>query len=69
VKREIISNRFLLRPLGASDLDPLHQLWTDEGVRKFLWDNGIVPIEQTKEVLEKSARLFHDSGFGMWGVR
>jgi [ribosomal protein S5]-alanine N-acetyltransferase len=66
---ELTSERFSLSPLGPADLDVLHHLWTHEQVRKFIWDNKVVPMELTEEILQKNDRLFQDSGFGIFGIR
>jgi RimJ/RimL family protein N-acetyltransferase len=38
-------------------------------VRGFLWDTKEIPLEQTQEILEQNEQLFHQSRFGIWGVR
>jgi hypothetical protein len=40
--------RCLLHPIGPEDVEPLHDLWTSPGVRCFLWDDEVVPIERTR---------------------
>jgi ribosomal-protein-alanine N-acetyltransferase len=52
----------------AEDTTALHQLWIDEQVRRYLWDAEIIPLTQTREIVDKSNRLFRDDGFGIWGV-
>jgi ribosomal-protein-alanine N-acetyltransferase len=47
----------------------LHRIWTDEAVRRFLWDGRVVPLEQTEAIVERSNRLFDERGYGLWGVR
>ena len=52
-----------------SDADALHALWTAPGVRRFLWDDEIIPLERTAGVIATSVQLFEDRGFGLWAVR
>ncbi len=59
--------RLTIRPLTADDVPALHALWTTAGVRRFLWDNEIVPLERTQAIVEKSAALIEAEGFGLWG--
>lgn len=66
---EISSERLLLRPIRLADVTALHRLWTDEHVRRFLWDGKVVPFEQTAAIVERNETLFQESGFGIWGVR
>jgi ribosomal-protein-alanine N-acetyltransferase len=53
----------------ASDARELHDLWTTPGVRRFLWDDCVIPFEQTATTIETSVRLFAERGFGLWGAR
>jgi RimJ/RimL family protein N-acetyltransferase len=69
MNREIATERLSLRPIGAVEVAALHRLWTEEGVRRFLWDGKIVPLKQTADIAETSGRLFEELGVGIWGVR
>jgi RimJ/RimL family protein N-acetyltransferase len=60
--------RTILRPLTLSDASALHALWTTPGVRRYLWDDTVLTVEQTAEVVERSVRLHREQGFGLWGV-
>lgn len=58
--------RLELRPVRPLDHDPLHRLWTAPGVRRYLWDDGIIPPGRTAEVIAASERLFRERGLGLW---
>jgi ribosomal-protein-alanine N-acetyltransferase len=62
------SGRCTLHPLRTSDADALHVLWTSRGVRRFLWDDAIVPFETTAGAIERSRQMFASDGFGLWGL-
>jgi ribosomal-protein-alanine N-acetyltransferase len=66
---ELTSPRCVLRPLAAPDTEALHALWTSAGVRRFLWDDEIIPIERTRASIELNHRLFAEHGYGLWGAR
>lgn len=66
---EIETNRLRLRPLTIRDLQEVHQIFTDPDVRRYLWDNEVIPIAQTQWVIRESLRLFRTEGIGLWGVR
>jgi ribosomal-protein-alanine N-acetyltransferase len=66
---EIETERLRLRPLVIRDLDELHRLFTDPDVRRYLWDNEVIPIQQTQWVIRESLRLFRTEGIGLWGIR
>ncbi|MEA2695522.1 MAG: hypothetical protein QOJ16_4909 [Acidobacteriota bacterium] len=65
---EIETERLLLRPLRASDRNDLHHLFTDPDVRRYLWDDVVLPIEQTWAVVQESLRRFAADGTGLWAV-
>lgn len=60
--------RLRLRPFTLSDVDDLHRLWTEAGVRKYLWDDELIPRHRVESIIEISISLFESSGFGLWAV-
>lgn len=58
--------RLRLRPCRQDDIDVLHQIWTDPGVRKYMWDDQIIDRQQAAEVVETSLVQFHQQGDGLW---
>lgn len=44
-------------------------MWTSPGVRRFLWDGGIIPSARTAEAIATSERLFRERGHGLWIAR
>ena len=57
-----------MRPFAAADIDELHRLWVDPGVRKFLWDDQVIPRETAVAVVESSTESFVNHGFGFWAI-
>ena len=49
-----------------ADLEPLHATFTLPGVRQFIFDDHIIPREQTQEIIDRSIALFAEHGFGLW---
>jgi ribosomal-protein-alanine N-acetyltransferase len=66
--REFTTERLALRPLTRADADALHALWTMAGIARFVWDGETIPIEQTRDILERNERLFAESRYGLWGA-
>jgi RimJ/RimL family protein N-acetyltransferase len=60
--------RCVLRPVAARDLEPLHRLWSSAGVRRFLWDDEVIPIARAAAAIDQSDRLFREHRFGLWGA-
>lgn len=65
---EIETKRLFLRPFVTSDIDELHQLWIDPEVRKYLWDDLIVPREKVAAIIAESISSFQRSRSGLWAV-
>lgn len=65
---EIKTERLKLRPCTMDDVDAIHQIWTDAGVRKYLWDDNVISREETSSVIEKSFEYFRTKDFGLWAV-
>jgi ribosomal-protein-alanine N-acetyltransferase len=57
-----------MRPFETGDVDDLHRIWIDPGVRKFLWDDRIIPRETAVAVVESSIDSFAKQGFGLWVI-
>ncbi|MFN7946330.1 MAG: GNAT family N-acetyltransferase [Blastocatellia bacterium] len=64
----IETSRLSLRPLKESDVAGLHRIWTDPGVRKFLWDDREISATETAEVVAGSVAIFQEGGPGLWAV-
>jgi RimJ/RimL family protein N-acetyltransferase len=58
----------VLRPLGASDEAVLHAINTDPDVRRFLFDNVVLPPAESAAMLSASATLFASEGIGLFGI-
>ncbi|MGH9939217.1 MAG: GNAT family N-acetyltransferase [Blastocatellia bacterium] len=57
-----------MRPFATDDADELHRLWIDPGVRKFLWDDQVIPRETAVAVVESGIDGFVTHGFGFWAI-
>ena len=61
--------RLSLQPLSLEDLDPLVALWTDPGVRRYLFDDEIISRELASAEIVDSIKRFETDGCGLWGAR
>lgn len=66
--RIIETERLLLVPFAAEDVDALHRLWIDPAVRRYLWDDVVIPRSTAEEIVAASARDFDDRGYGFWAL-
>jgi RimJ/RimL family protein N-acetyltransferase len=61
--------RLTLRPYTLADVDALHRLWNDAMVRKYLWDDRVVPRKLVTDTVNGSLRDWETLGYGQWSVR
>ena len=64
----LYTERLQLCPLSAPDESLFHQTNVSRSVRTYLWDNETIPLEVTREILQKSAACFSREGWGLWKV-
>lgn len=64
----ITTARLRFRPFTRDDVDDLHLLWNDPAVRKYLWDDEIVPRQRVESIVENNLSSFTAHGFGLWAV-
>jgi RimJ/RimL family protein N-acetyltransferase len=67
-RRWIRTQRLRLRPACRADAPALHALWTEPQVRRFLWDDVVIPPERAAQVVEDSVASFAERGLGQWLV-
>jgi [ribosomal protein S5]-alanine N-acetyltransferase len=65
---QLTTARCVLRPLRAADGPDLPRLWSSAGVRRYLWDDEIIPVSQTADVIDRSERLFDEHDYEIWGA-
>jgi RimJ/RimL family protein N-acetyltransferase len=63
------TSRCELRPAAPADAAELHALWITPGVRRFLWDDEVIPPERATAAVAISVELFDRHRFGLWTVR
>jgi RimJ/RimL family protein N-acetyltransferase len=64
----IDTERLHLVPFAPEHLDPLHALWTDADVRRYLWDDEVISRDRAAEVIAISRASFETRGFGFWAL-
>jgi ribosomal-protein-alanine N-acetyltransferase len=61
--------RLTLKPMTTGQHAAVHALFTQPGMRRFLFDGTILPPERTAEIVETSEALFAANDFGLWLAR
>lgn len=60
------TSRLSLRPCNLNDLQQLHLLWTEPGVRRFLLDDRLISQSDAEAYIRLSLDCFANHGFGFW---
>ncbi len=68
MKPTLTTSRLTLIPFEKEDLAVLHLTFTNPFGRKFLWDDEIIPLETTKDILTKSETYFQQHHWGLWKI-
>jgi ribosomal-protein-alanine N-acetyltransferase len=58
--------RTRLRPVSMEDAGELHRLWTDPQMRRFFWDDEVIPCQRTGAAVREAVEGFGRHGFGLW---
>ena len=61
------THRLALRPARSSDVDELWALWTDDRIRRYLWDDREITRDEAAATLADCLALA-DQGLGLWLV-
>lgn len=61
--------RLQLKPVSEDELDSLYRIFVDPYVRRYLCDDKVLSLEQVKEFLNESQKLFTEQRFGLWLIR
>jgi len=61
-----ITERLHLIPMTRRDLELFHGTNIDEFVREYLWDNEIVSIDTSRDILIEVERTFSEEAWGLW---
>jgi [ribosomal protein S5]-alanine N-acetyltransferase len=63
------TERLLLPPLSADEVDCLYRISNKPNVRLYLWDNETVSEETIEGFVAQSDRMFSEVKIGVFGVR
>ena len=67
--RTLVTARLDLVPGTLADVPALWELWTDPDVRRWLWDDQVIPLERARALVADGVATARASGLGLWTVR
>ena len=64
--RNLSTPRLHLRRYTPGDVDALHAIWIDPDVRRYLWDEQVIPRSTALEVVQAALESASTLDFGQW---
>lgn len=64
----IETDRLHMVPLRRDDIERVHRHWAAPEVRKYLWDDNPMTLEQATDMIELSLSWFQEKGYGLWAL-
>jgi RimJ/RimL family protein N-acetyltransferase len=68
MRRVLETTRLQLQPCRIEDVELAHALWTNERVRRFLFDERVISQDEARSFVEASVANFAEYGYGLWLV-
>src|SRR5688572_11197732 len=63
---ELKTSRLRLEPCRIEHIQRTHALWTNERVRRFLFDDRLISLAEARSFIEASLANFKRYGYGLW---
>lgn len=63
---ELSTSRLRLEPCRIEDIERTYALWTNERVRRFLFDDRLISLAEARSFIEASLANFERYGYGLW---
>ena len=54
------------RMIQVEDLQLAHTLWINTEVRRFLFDDRVIALDEARALIEASIKNFEERGYGLW---
>lgn len=68
-RRKLESVRLSLDPITPDDVAVLVRHWSEEAVRRYLWNDAVIDDDTVSEVVATSDSDFERHGYGIWALR
>lgn len=66
MKHELQTLRLRLQPCRLEDIERIHTLWTEDHVRRFLFDDRLISLAEARSFIEASLANFERYDYGLW---
>jgi [ribosomal protein S5]-alanine N-acetyltransferase len=62
----LYTDRLYLRPCQLEELKALYELWSNREIRRFLFDDRKITLEEAQAFISRSVESFQNYGYGIW---
>lgn len=66
MNRNLTTERLRLLPCGLDLFSETYALWTNDEIKRFLFDDQTISADEARSFIEASAQNFADEGYGIW---
>jgi ribosomal-protein-alanine N-acetyltransferase len=66
INSELETNRLQLLPCRIEDIEAAHNLWTNDHIRQYLFDDRVISLDDARSYVEASLANFEQRGYGLW---
>ncbi len=64
----LTTERLYLRPFAIEDVDAFHHFTIDPEIRRYLFDNQILPRERVEEFIQNNITSFRERSYGIFAI-
>lgn len=64
----LATDRLHIRPFAMEDAEVLHAFWANPEVRRYLWDDRVLPLDTVRAIIEQSVSDFAEHGWGFFSL-
>jgi [ribosomal protein S5]-alanine N-acetyltransferase len=66
MKQVLETTRLQLRPCQQDDLQRIYLIWINSSVRRFLFDDRVISLDEARSFVESSSGDFERHQYGIW---
>lgn len=65
---QLTTQRLILTPISKEDSDWFYKLNTKPQVRQYLWDDEVIPLSLSNDIIKTSINHFKEENWGLWKI-
>lgn len=66
---QLTTQRLILTPISKDDSDRFYNLNIKPEVRQYLWDDEVIPLSLSNDIIKTSIDHFKEENWGLWKIK